>query len=179
MRIFIPLNAKTDAPRKWIAKVSCKNRLAFYAVGQTFDEALANIEEKADTHFPNLTKLRDLEVELKRIGLAEVDINETFVIDFLVKSSTECKIGSSIPAELLLPLQMALCPVVDMYDEDPWLSECRGMFAKEEACFLANKGLIGPYSVARLREDNGGELVWDVSSRNVEKEHLSIKSFIE
>lgn len=73
---------------------------------------------------------------------------------------------------------MALCPVVDMYDEDPWLSECRGLFAKEEACYLANKGLMGPYSVAKLKEDDNGELVWDISSRTVKKEHLSVKVFI-
>jgi hypothetical protein len=179
MRICIPLNSKTDSLRKWVAKVSYKNRLAFYAVGPTFDETLANIKEKADTHFANLASLRGLQMELRRISLAEIDINETFVIDFLVKSSAECKIGANIPPEILLPLQMTLCPVVDMYDEDPWLSECRGMFAKEEACFLANKGIIGPYSVAKLREDDEGELVWDVSSRTTEKEQLSVKSFIE
>jgi predicted RNase H-like HicB family nuclease len=178
MRICIPLNSKTDSVRKWVAKVSYKNRLAFYAVGSTFDETLANIKEKADTHFANLASLRGLQVELKRIGLAEIDINEAFVIDFLVKSSTECRIGVNIPPELLLPLQMSLCPVVDMYDEDPWLSECRGMIAKEEACYLANKGIIGPYSVAKLKEDDNGELVWDVSSRTGEKEHLSVKGFI-
>jgi hypothetical protein len=179
MKICIPLNSKTDSPRKWVAKVSYKNRLAFYSVGATFDETLTNIKEKGDTHFTNLVSLRSLQVELKRICLAEIEINEAFMIDFLVKSSSECKIGARIPPEILLPLQMTLCPVVDMYDEDPWISECRGMFAKEEACFFANKGLVGPYSVAKLREADDGELVWDVSSRTIGKEQLSVKSFIE
>jgi hypothetical protein len=179
MKICIPLNSKTETLRKWVAKVSYKNVLAFYAIGSTIDEILANIKEKADAHFTNLANLKWLQVELKRISIAEVDINEAFIVDFLVKSSQECKIGSRIPAEILLPLQMTLCPVVDMYDEDPWLSECRGMVAKEEACYLANNGLRGPYSIAKLKEDDKGGLVWDVSSRTVEKEHLIIKSTVD
>jgi hypothetical protein len=178
MKICIPLNSQTDKLKRWVAKVSYKNRLAFYSVGSTIDQTLANVKEKADAHFTNLANLKEFQLELKCICIAEIDINETFLVDFLVKSSQECKIGNNIPPEILLPLQMTLCPVVDMYDEDPWLSECRGMVAKEEACYLANRGLRGPYSVAKLKEDDKGELVWDVSSRTVEKEHLTIKSSI-
>jgi hypothetical protein len=176
MKICIPLNSKSDNLRRWVAKVSYKSTLAFYAIGHTFDETLANVKEKADTHFANLANLKGLRVELKRINIAEVDINEGFLVDFLVKSSQECKIGNQFPTEILLPLQMTLCPVVDMYDEDPWLCECRGIIAKEEACYLANKGLRGPYSVAKLQEDDEGKLVWDVSSRTSEKEHQIIQS---
>jgi hypothetical protein len=178
MKICIPLNSKTDNLRRWVAKVSYKNILAFYAIGSTIDETLANIKEKADTHFTNLANLKGLRLELKRINIAEVDINESFLVDFLVKSSQECRIGNNIPPEILMPLQMTLCPVVDMYDEDPWLSECRGMVAKEEACYLANKGLRGPYSIAKLEEDDKGILIWNVSSRTAEKEPQTIKSTI-
>lgn len=178
MKICIPLDSKSDNLRRWVAKVSYRNSLAFYAIGLTIDETLANIKDKADTHFANLANLKGLQLELKRINIAEIDINENFVVDFLVKSSQECKIANSIPAEILLPLQMTLCPVVDMYDEDPWLCECRGIIAKEEACYLANKGLRGPYSVARLEENDEGVLVWNVSSRTGEKEHQIVKSTI-
>jgi hypothetical protein len=179
MKICIPLNSKSDNLRKWVAKVSYKNTLAFYAIGSTMDETLQNIKEKADTHFANLANLKGFQLEFKRINIAEVDINEAFVVDFLVKSSQECKIGSKIPSEILLPLQMTLVPVVDMYDEDPWLSECRGIVAKEEACYFANKGLRGPYSVAKLEEDSNGKLVWEVSSRTGDKERQIIKSTID
>jgi hypothetical protein len=178
MRICIPLNSKIDNTRKWVAKVSYKGILAFYVVGATFDQVLANIKEKAETHFANLATLRGFQAEFRRVNLADIDINEGLVVDFLVKSSAECKIGAKVPAEILLPLQMTLCPVVDIYDEDPWLSDCRGMVAKEEACYFANKSLVGPYSVAKLREDDNGELVWDVSSRKGEKEPVSIKGII-
>ncbi len=178
MRICIPLNSKSDNLRRWVAKVSYKGALAFFAIGSTIDETLANIKDKADTHFANLANLRGFRLELKRINIAEVDINEALLVDFLVKSSQECRIGNEIPSEILLPLQMTLCPVVDMYDEDPWLSECRGIIAKEEACYLANNGIRGPYSVAKLEEDNDGKLIWDVSSRTSDKEHRIIKSTI-
>jgi hypothetical protein len=179
MKICIPLNSKTENLRRWVAKVSYKNVLAFFAIGSTIDEILASVKEKADTHFTNLANLKGFQVELRRVNIAEVDINEAFIVDFLVKSSQECKIGNNIPPEILLPLQMTLCPVVDMYDENPWLSECRRMVAKEEACYLANKGLRGPYSIAKLKEDGKGGLVWDVSSRALEKEHLTIKSTVD
>jgi hypothetical protein len=178
MRICIPLNSKSDNLRRWVAKVSYKNTLAFYAIGRTIDETLANIKEKADTHFANLANMKSLQLELKYINIAEIDINEGFLVDFLVKSSQECKIGNEIPTEILLPLQMTLCPVVDIYDENPWLSECRGIIAKEEACYLANKGLRGPYSVAKLEEDDEGKLIWDVSSRTGERDHRIIKSTV-
>jgi predicted RNase H-like HicB family nuclease len=178
MKICIPLNSKSDNLRRWVAKVSYKSTLAFYAIGRTIDEALANIKEKADTHFANLANLKGFQVDLKCINIAEVDINEAFLVDFLVKSSQECKIGNTVPTDILLPLQMTLCPVVDMYDEDPWLCECRGIIAKEEACYLANKGLRGPYSVAKLQEDDDGKLIWDISSRTGDKEHQKIKSTV-
>jgi predicted RNase H-like HicB family nuclease len=179
MKICIPLASKTDKLRRWVAKVSYKNMLAFYSVGCTLDEIFANIKEKADTHFPNLTSLKNFQIQLKGVSLAEVDISEAFIVDFLIKSSPECKTVTSFPTELVLPLQMTLCPVVDIYDEDPWLSECRGILAKEEACYIANRGLLGPYSVAKLKEDDNGDLVWYISSRTGEKEPLTVRSAVD
>jgi len=176
MKICIPLASKTGNLRRWVAKVSYKNTLAFYSVGCTLDEIFANIKEKADTHFLNLASLNDLQIQLKSVNLAEVEISEAFIVDFLIKSSPECKTVTRFPTELVLPLQMTLCPVVDIYDEDPWLSECRGILAKEEACYIANGGLLGPYSIAKLKKDDNGDLLWYVSSRAGEKEPLTIRS---
>jgi hypothetical protein len=179
MKICIPLTSKGDNLRRWVAKVSYKNLLAFYSIGSTLDELLASIREKADTHFPNLPSLKNFQMQLKITNLAEVDISEAFIVDFLIKSSAECKPATKFPTELVLPLQMTLCPVVDLYDEDPWLSECRGILAKEEACYIANGGLLGPYSIARLNEDDNGNLLWYISSRTGEKEPVKIKGTVD
>ncbi|WXG45940.1 MAG: hypothetical protein WED05_04610 [Candidatus Atabeyarchaeum deiterrae] len=179
MRICVPLNSTTSNLRKWVAKVFHKNTLAFYSVGPKFDEVLADVKDKADTHFPNLTNLKNLQVKLRCLSLAEVDISEAFIVDYLVKCSPDRAGGTKFPPELTLPLQMTLCPVVDLYDEEPWLSDCRAMLAKEEACYIANGGLLGPYSTAKLKEDDNGELVWNVSSRTEGKEQLTIRSTID
>nr|MDO8098214.1 hypothetical protein [Candidatus Njordarchaeota archaeon] len=97
MKICIPFTSKTDNLRRWVAKASYKNMLAFYSVGCTLDEIFANIKEKADTHFPNLASLGNFQIQLKGVNLAEVDISEAFIVDFLIRSSSGCKTVTKFP----------------------------------------------------------------------------------
>ncbi len=156
MAVFYILGDKETECEGSIASVGYGEDLAFYAIAGDYDEPTHAVKKKSSLHYPDLLRIVEKKASLHFPGLLDTrkswlriikaPLNEVVIPDHIFNQALRRlpgrKIGEKeIPAEIAVPLEIELAPIVSFGNEESEI-EYRGilkkrtLLCKREVCAL-------------------------------------------
>lgn len=147
--------------RRWIGMVSAMGKTAYYCVASSMQELLDAIHTKGDKHFPGLLNTGGVVIKHTQENVVHSPVPSHIAQKTYKNISHKEVCGIKIPCEVSVPMDVELCPVVDVGEGTLQEFEIkrREILAKYEITAVASK--TSNVRDVRIQEE-GGKLLWVV-----------------
>jgi hypothetical protein len=148
---------------RWIGMVSAMGKVAYYCVASSMQELLEEVHSKGDKHFPGLLNLSGAVIKHTQENVVYSPV-PSHIAQKTYKSIGHKEVcGIKIPCEVSVPMDVELCPVVDVGEGSIKEFEIkrREILAKYEITAIASR--TSNVRDARIQEENG-KLLWAISA---------------
>ncbi|MFX1451752.1 MAG: hypothetical protein ACFFCM_12965 [Promethearchaeota archaeon] len=172
---YIPMDGKGE--KYWVSEVTVGEKIAFYSVATSISLEKKENKRKEKKYFPNLLTLENVKINYINDYLVYSPV-PGFIADTAYTQIAKKKInGIEIPANISVPSDADLTPIVDMNKGkiNGFEIKKRELLAKYEInAIISEKYKIEDINVAEIN----GEVVWEVLTDG-EKRHFDLITGIE
>jgi len=178
--LFYTLGKNEAESTSAIASVGYGKDLAFYAVAGDYEELMRIVENKVLEHFSGLLDTKNAWIRITRVSLNEIVIPDHIFNRALGRLPGRTIGEKEIPAEIAVPLEIELAPIMGFREEDYEIENLdilkkRNLLCKAEVCTLEK---CDPAEA--VFEEIDGRPLWKLVSREGEEEvkyvHAQISS---